>query len=137
MKSSLQSFFASPAASILLVILGLPSASPSQDQQPTAAEMSKKETVASALLRTASLQEYEVRSAAEAMPENLHAYRPGKENSRAKSLLSALPKCAPSRSKSSTWHARTSRSSLSSMANSLPRCATKAAPIPPKRNASC
>ena len=57
MKSSLQSFFASPAASILLVILGLPSASPSQDQQPTAAEMSKKETVASALLRTASLQE--------------------------------------------------------------------------------
>ena len=76
MKSSLQSFFASPAASILLVILGLPSASPSQDQQPTAAEMSKKETVASALLRTASLQEYEVRSAAEAMPENLYAYRP-------------------------------------------------------------
>jgi uncharacterized damage-inducible protein DinB len=38
--------------------------------------MSKKETVASALLRTASLQEYEVRSAAEAMPENLYAYRP-------------------------------------------------------------
>ena len=76
MKSSLQSFFASLAASILLVILGLPSASPSQDQQPTSAEMSKKETVASALLRTASLQEYEVRSAAEAMPENLHAYRP-------------------------------------------------------------
>jgi len=60
----------------LLVILGLPSASPSQDEQPTAAEMNKKETVASALLRTASLQEYEVRSAAEAMPENLHAYRP-------------------------------------------------------------
>src|SRR5438132_9919444 len=76
MKSSLQSFFASPAASILFVILALPAASPSQDQQPSAAEMSKKETVASALLRTASLQEYEVRSAAEAMPENLYAYRP-------------------------------------------------------------
>jgi len=57
-----------------LVILGLAAASPSQ--QPTAAELSKKETVASALLRTASLQEYEVRSAAEAMPENLYAYRP-------------------------------------------------------------
>jgi hypothetical protein len=76
MKSSLRSYFASPAAAVLLVILGLPAASPSQDQQPTAADMSKKETVASALLRTASLQEYEVRSAAEAMPENLYAYRP-------------------------------------------------------------
>ena len=76
MKSSLRSYFASPAAAVLLVILGLPAASPSQDQQLTAAEMSKKETVASALLRTASLQEYEVRSAAEAMPENLYAYRP-------------------------------------------------------------
>jgi len=60
----------------LLVILGLPAASPSQGQKPTAAEMSKKETVASALLRTVSLQEYEVRSVAEAMPENLYAYRP-------------------------------------------------------------
>src|SRR3989442_11230479 len=56
-----------------IAMLGLAAASPSQ--QPTAAELSKKETVASALLRTASLQEYEVRSAAEAMPENLYAYR--------------------------------------------------------------
>ena len=76
MSSSLRRYFASPAAAVLLVILSLPAASPSRDQQPTAAEMSKKETVASALLRTASLQEYEVRSAAEAMPENLYAYRP-------------------------------------------------------------
>jgi uncharacterized damage-inducible protein DinB len=77
MKSSLRSYFASPAAAaVLLVILGLAAASPSEDQQPTAAEISKKETVASALLRTASLQEYELRSAAEAMPENLYAYRP-------------------------------------------------------------
>ncbi len=76
MSSSLRSYFASPAAAVLLVILGLPAASPSQGQKPTAAEMSKKETVASALLRTVSLQEYEVRSAAEAMPENLYAYRP-------------------------------------------------------------
>ena len=74
MSSSLRSYFASPAAAVLLVMLGLAAASPSQ--QPTAAELSKKETVASALLRTASLQEYEVRSAAEAMPENLYAYRP-------------------------------------------------------------
>src|SRR5882724_4277809 len=76
MKSSLRSYFASPAAPVLLVILGLAAASPSRDQKPAAAEMSKKETVASALLRTASLQEYEVRSSAEAMPENLYAYRP-------------------------------------------------------------
>ena len=68
MKSSLRSYFASPAAAaVLLVISGFPEASPSQDQQSTAAEISKKETVGSALLRTASLQEYEVRSAAEAM----------------------------------------------------------------------
>ena len=58
MKSSLQSFFASPAASILLVILGLPSASSSQDQQPTAAEMGKN-----GRLRTASHRKFaEVRS---------------------------------------------------------------------------
>jgi uncharacterized damage-inducible protein DinB len=76
MNSTLRSYFASPAAPILLVILSFPAASPSQDQQPTAADISKKETLASALLRTANLQEYEVRSAAEAMPENLYTYRP-------------------------------------------------------------
>jgi len=47
-----------------------------QPTQPTAAEMSKKETVASALLRGMQYQEYEARSAAEAMPEELYAYRP-------------------------------------------------------------
>lgn len=45
-------------------------------QQPTAAEMSKNETVASALLRDLQSQEYELRSAAEAMPEEKYAYRP-------------------------------------------------------------
>jgi len=45
-------------------------------QQPTAAEMSKKETVASALLRGMQFQEYELRSAAEAMPEAQYSYRP-------------------------------------------------------------
>jgi len=43
---------------------------------PTAAEISKKETVASALLRHFAYQEYEVRSAAEAMPEEKYAYQP-------------------------------------------------------------
>jgi len=47
-----------------------------QDRQPTAAEISKKETVASALLRGLRYQEYEVRSAAEAMPEEKYGYRP-------------------------------------------------------------
>ena len=45
-------------------------------QEPTAAEMSKKETVASALLRNLQFQEYEVRSAAEGMPEEKYSYRP-------------------------------------------------------------
>jgi len=44
--------------------------------QPTAAEISKKETVASAFLRGLENQEYEVRSAAEAMPEAKYGYRP-------------------------------------------------------------
>jgi hypothetical protein len=45
-------------------------------QQPTAAEMSKKETVSSALLRILGDEEYELRSAAEAMPEEKYVYRP-------------------------------------------------------------
>ncbi|HKV25235.1 MAG TPA: DinB family protein [Candidatus Acidoferrum sp.] len=45
-------------------------------QEPTAAELSKKETVASAFLRGFKNQEYEMRSAAEAMPENKYSYRP-------------------------------------------------------------
>ncbi len=50
---------------------------PAQPQQePTAAEMSKKETVASAFLRGIQYQEYQVRSAAEAMPEEKYGYRP-------------------------------------------------------------
>jgi hypothetical protein len=44
--------------------------------EPSAAEMSKKETVASAFLRDLQFQEYEVRSAAEAIPEEKYSYRP-------------------------------------------------------------
>ena len=47
-----------------------------EQRAPTAAEMSKKETVASAFLRGVENQEYEVRSAAEAMPEDKYGYRP-------------------------------------------------------------
>jgi uncharacterized damage-inducible protein DinB len=44
--------------------------------EPTAAEISKKETVSSAFLRGLQYQEYSMRSAAEAMPEEKYAYRP-------------------------------------------------------------
>ena len=47
-----------------------------QQHEPSAAEMSKKETVASAFLRGLQFQEYEIRSATEAMPEEKYSYRP-------------------------------------------------------------
>jgi len=47
-----------------------------QQNEPTAAELSKKETVGSALLRTFANQEYELRSAAEAMPAEKYDFRP-------------------------------------------------------------
>ena len=72
-------FFSLPAlASSLLAVCA--QAKPTQltepPRQPTAAEISKKETVASAFLRGLHYQEYEVRSAAEAMPEEKYSYRP-------------------------------------------------------------
>src|SRR5256886_4690275 len=45
-------------------------------EEPTVAEMSRKETIASALLRGLQSQEYQARSAAEAMPEEKYGYRP-------------------------------------------------------------
>src|SRR6266849_5895472 len=77
MKLSFWCFFTQTVATIALLSLAfvLP-ASGQQAQQPTALELSKKETVASALLRGMEFQEYEVRSAAEAMPEDLYGYRP-------------------------------------------------------------
>jgi len=53
-----------------------PFAPQAEPGRPSAAEISKKETVASAFLRQLQYQEYEVRSAAEAMPEEQYAYRP-------------------------------------------------------------
>ncbi len=43
---------------------------------PTAAELSAKETVAAAFLRSLDDEEYELRSAAEFMPADKYAYRP-------------------------------------------------------------
>ena len=45
-------------------------------QQPTAAELSRDETPAKAIMRTFEFQEYDVRSAAEAMPEDKWDFRP-------------------------------------------------------------
>jgi len=75
MKS--KNFFRNLRTSLLLLpsVLSM-DALGSPAQQPTAAEMSKKETVASALLRDLESQEYEVRAAAEAMPEDKYEYRP-------------------------------------------------------------
>jgi hypothetical protein len=44
--------------------------------EPTAAELSKNETVGTALMRTFGSQEYEFRSAAEAMSEDQYNFRP-------------------------------------------------------------
>lgn len=61
---------------LLLVALAFLIARIARAQEPTAAEISKKETVSSAFLRGLGFQEYQVRSAAEAMPEEKYGYRP-------------------------------------------------------------
>ncbi|HYL62371.1 MAG TPA: DinB family protein [Candidatus Methylomirabilis sp.] len=48
----------------------------SQQREPTSAELSRNETPGKALSRQWGYQEYEVRSAAEAMPEEKWSYRP-------------------------------------------------------------
>jgi len=61
---------------ILLVGLAFLIARFAKGQQPSAAEIAKKEAVASAFTRGFGYQEYQVRSAAEAMPEDKYGYRP-------------------------------------------------------------
>jgi DinB superfamily len=53
-----------------------PPQQPKQPKQPTAAELSAKETVGSALVRNFEFEEYQFRSAAEAMPADKYDYRP-------------------------------------------------------------
>jgi len=69
--------------SALLVILACAptwTAANAQDQtaqhQPTSAELSRSETPATAIIRMFEYQEYDVRSAAEAMPEDKWDFRP-------------------------------------------------------------
>lgn len=73
MKSA--AMFRMTAALLGLAVLdALPSRA--QQTEPSAAELSRKETAASALLRTLDDEEYELRSAAEAMPAGKYAFRP-------------------------------------------------------------
>ena len=58
---------------LLLLLACLPAFA---QQQPTSAELSRDETPAKAVMRTFEFQEYDVRSAAEAMPEDKWDYRP-------------------------------------------------------------
>ena len=69
-------FFLNFAAIAFSLLAWVPLATCQQAQPPTAAELSKKETVAGPFLRGMQYQEYQVRSAAEAMPEDNYSYRP-------------------------------------------------------------
>lgn len=62
-------------ALLLCVTIALATAA-AQEQELAAAELSRAETPAKAILRTFEFQEYDVRSAAEAMPENKWNFRP-------------------------------------------------------------
>jgi hypothetical protein len=60
---------------VCLLVVGVSYGSQEQ-KQPTASELSKNETPGKAIIRTFDDQEYEFRSAAEAMPEDKWNYRP-------------------------------------------------------------
>jgi hypothetical protein len=76
---------------------------PLVDQQaqkyPTAAELSAKETPASAMLRTFEYEEYEFRSAAEGMPAEKYGYRPTQGDYGGDFPATARRVCAPLRSR--------------------------------------
>jgi uncharacterized damage-inducible protein DinB len=65
-----------PRSIAFLVLVVMPMLVTAQSKKPTAAELSKKETVGSALLAEVANQEYELRSAAEAMPAEKYGFRP-------------------------------------------------------------
>jgi hypothetical protein len=74
-------FVAIAAVAVGLAVPGLRAQSDQEPQaapprQPTAAELSHNETVGTALMRTFGNQEYEFRSAAEAMPADKYNFRP-------------------------------------------------------------
>lgn len=62
--------------SFVFLALAMPALAVAQSKEPTAAELSRKETVGSAMLATLQDEEYEVRSAAEAIPAEKYRFRP-------------------------------------------------------------
>ena len=62
--------------SLLLFVTIVLATAAAQQHEPTAAELSRDETPAKAIMRTFEFQEYDVRSAAEAMPEDKWDFRP-------------------------------------------------------------
>jgi len=60
---------------VILLALGVME-SAAQSKELTAAELSRRETPGSALISTLDIEEYEVRSAAEAMPPDKYGFRP-------------------------------------------------------------
>jgi hypothetical protein len=62
--------------SCVSLVVAMSALAVAQSKQPTAAELSRKETVGSAMLANFENQEYEVRSAAEAMPAEKYSFRP-------------------------------------------------------------
>lgn len=62
---------------ILAIVTSIPAISQeTAPHQPTSADLSRDETPGKAILRTFEFQEYDVRSAAEAMPEDKWDFRP-------------------------------------------------------------
>ena len=62
---------------ILAIVTSIPAISQeAPEHQPTSADLSRDETPGKAILRTFEFQEYDVRSAAEAMPEDKWDFRP-------------------------------------------------------------
>src|SRR5216684_3788018 len=103
---------------------------------PTAAELSAKETVASAFLRSLDDEEYELRSAAEFMPAGKYGYRPAQGDYGGVYPGYAQKSCARSPSRSSTWPAPILRFPRSSTAKRRRRTATRADPAPRRRATS-
>lgn len=64
------------AVMVVCAVVFASAARAQQEHQSTAAELSRSETPGKALTRQWDYQEYEVRSAAEAMPEEKWSYRP-------------------------------------------------------------
>lgn len=62
--------------SFVFLVVAMSALAVAQSKEPTAAELSRNETVGSAMRAVIEHQEYELRSAAEAMPADKYGFRP-------------------------------------------------------------